>query len=64
MRAVVAGSATPMGWPGCGGPGQLPAVSSACAVTPPSTAAWISGIWCPGGAAAAPADQTSGHWPG
>ena len=44
MRAVVTGSATPMGWPCRGGPGQLPAVSPVCAVTPPRTAAWISGM--------------------
>ena len=44
MRAVVTGSATPMGWPRCGGPGQFPAVSSVWAVTPPRAAAWISGM--------------------
>ena len=49
MRAVVTGSATPMGWPRRGGPGQSPAASSVCAVTPLRTAAWISGMvpgWC------------------
>src|SRR5262249_8207750 len=42
--AVVTGSATPMGRPRRRWPGQFPAASSVCAVAPPRTAAWISGM--------------------
>jgi hypothetical protein len=47
MPAVAAGRTTPMGWPAWPGPGQLPAISSACALTSSRTAAWICGTCFP-----------------
>ena len=39
--AAAAGSATGTGPPGCGGPGQVPAVSVAWALIPSSDAGWM-----------------------
>ena len=39
--ATATGSATGSGWPGCGGPGHVPAVSVVWALIPASAATWI-----------------------